>query len=157
MKVMAFQYRYVLDLSIAPNPFPNRFITVCEIFTVLDTDDEQVVPLEGSSRGVIEKASRFVISWIRRGLEAEPAKLSIYWQAWNGAAPTFDNVPETVIESQMVDSGTQTEIPIPLGDPEYDWEKFTEAFGATEVDRVLIEEQVKVQYSLDTVSMDVTY
>lgn len=118
------------------------------------TDSEQVVPIEESSRGVLEKATRFVISWIRRGLEAEPAKLSTYWQAWNGAAPTFDNVPESVIELEIVDSGSQTEVPIPLGDPEYDWENFAEAFGATEVDRVLIEEQVKVQYLLDTVSTD---
>ena len=71
-------------------------------------------------------------------------KLSAYWQGWNGASPTFESSLDSTTYVRTADSGTQTEVPILLGDPEYEWERFAEAFGATEVDRVLIEEQVKV-------------
>ena len=51
-------------------------------------------------------------------------------------------------EQQKQQDHREDIVPISLGDPEQEWEKYAAAFNSSDLDRIVIEEQAKVQAGL---------
>lgn len=103
---------------------------------------------------VFEGATKSMNDWIKAALHGRnPQKFSTFWNQYAGAKQLITDRIQTERENGMVDATTQTEecinpefhSSVSLGDPEYEWEQYSKAFGATEVDRVLIEAQIRVR------------
>lgn len=121
----------------------------------------QVCPVDDVGVGYFVETTDFVNAWVTDGIlgQCQTPKVSSFWNDRINAKHRIPDRHRSLFHAKeskhMVDAGTQTgesaapsiRIPIPLGDPEYDWEHYAAIFGATEVDRVLLEEQVKVRKS----------
>lgn len=112
----------------------------------------QVSPVDNIGVAYFKDATDFVNAWVRQGRRGQVSKISSFWSARADPKKNISGEDLGGNSRVMVDSSSQTEqsaapdmkFMIALGDPEQDWEKYSAKFGATEVDRVLLEEQVKV-------------
>jgi len=110
----------------------------------------KIVPFgEDVILNMITMAARLVSEWIKLALKDESLKLSTYWQKWMAANPlplqSAMAMPTSADNNDLASPSISDRTShIPHGDPDREWIKYSLATGATEIDRILIEEQVKV-------------
>lgn len=115
----------------------------------------QLSPLNNVGTKVFEDATNYISDWIKSTLYGRnPPQFYTFWNQYAGAKQLISDSTQTEKRKCMVNATTQTEVcvvpgfysSVALGDPEYEWEQYSKAFGATEVDRILMEERVKVRH-----------
>jgi hypothetical protein len=84
------------------------------------------------------------VSWVRNALKDETMTLTKYWGVFSSIFGDKSSLQYSIVTRNGATSVISVSSPISHNDLEFEWEKYARAFGATDVDRVLIEEQVKV-------------
>jgi hypothetical protein len=132
----------------------------------------QIVPISnGTPLAVPIRAEELLLDWITKMFKDEQLKLSTYWKNWadtnifpHGATVEFNKTAACSVEDcRELSSGKPQSCnshrdmcrptyldPAAAGlisfrNPEEEWESYAMTFGATEFDRVLMEEQVKIE------------
>jgi hypothetical protein len=113
------------------------------------------VPLKADDTSAADRGAGFLQAWVGEVLERGPIEMSSYWLDFC----TANGVPQNLVEGirnafSMYDkeaaNGETSRGKSWVGSsetlacPEYQWEQYAEAFGASDVDRLVMEESAKV-------------
>jgi hypothetical protein len=113
------------------------------------------VPLKADDTSATDRGAGFLQAWARKVLERGPIEMSSYWLDFC----TANSVPQHLVEGirngfliydKEAANGDSSRGKSRAGSsetlacPEHQWEQYAEAFGASDVDRLVMEESAKV-------------
>ncbi|KAF4631641.1 hypothetical protein G7Y89_g6490 [Cudoniella acicularis] len=106
------------------------------------------VPFGNRDSSVVDKAAKFLSDWAVKALEDQPLTMSSYWQECKGdfsAENSVNSTNTTLYLSDLSASTRDDNNHQSSYDTEQQWQEYATVHGATDLDRMMIEEQAKCE------------